>query len=264
MFAFIGKHNQNMKIKPSYVALLFLLLLGVSAQAQRRTNYNNTYDDYKQFAVGIAPISLLTRFGKFNVRGEWAYANNKSLSLLASIPLTTRVPNVVADNVDVSEGTTINNEFTNLNFVLENRFYIGRDKPRGFYLAPYARYTRYDLSRNLEKASNNSTTTIRGTLGGVGIGGSAGVQFNMGPYMTMDITFAAVDVKWMRGTLRYKTNDPENDISMFRDQVQEVINDIPIIGNNLAAVIDGDEVKARVGGIVVPGYRFNMTVNFAF
>jgi hypothetical protein len=68
----------------------------------------------------------------------------------------------------------------------------------------------------------------------------------------------------MRGTLRYKTNDPENDISMFRDQVQEVINDIPIIGNNLAAVIDGDEVKARVGGIIVPGYRFNMTVNFAF
>jgi len=264
MFAFIRKTQSNMNIKPSYFALLLLLLLSLNTQAQRRSNYNASSDDYKHFTVGIAPISLLTRFGKFNVRGEWAYANNKSLSLLASIPITTNVPSVVAKNVDVSEGTIINNEFKNLNFVLENRFYIAQDKPRGFYLAPYARYTRYDLSRNLEKTSNNSTTTIRGTLGGVGIGGAAGVQFSMGPYMTMDITFAAVDIKWMRGTLRYKTNDPENDISMFRDQVQKVVSDIPVIGNNLAAVIDGDEVKARVGGIIVPGYRFNMSVNFAF
>lgn len=250
-------------MKITQVALLTLLLFasaGLSLQAQSR--YSDR--EYKQFTVGIAPISLLTRFGKFNVRGEWAYANNKSLSLLVAVPINTRVPVLIANDVDVNEGKAIRNNFTNLGFTLENRFYLGRDVPRGFYLAPYARYTRYNLSRTVEKASNNSTTVVTGTLGGAGLGASAGVQFNMGDHMTMDITFAAVDVKWMRGTLRYKTNDPDNDIYQFRDQVEQEVKDIPVIGKGLVTAIDGEQVKASVGGIVVPGYRFNVTVNFAF
>ncbi|MEI6412573.1 MAG: hypothetical protein WCR52_24485 [Bacteroidota bacterium] len=253
-----------MKFKQISVALLCALFISTAGFSQRRSNYSESDAPEQAFTVGIAPISLLTGFGKFNVRGEWAYANNKSLSLLVAIPRRTNIPNYFSSDVSVVSGKSITNRFTNLGFTLENRFYIGSDEPRGFYLAPYARYNRYDITREIEKTSNGSTTKIEGALGGVGVGGAAGVQFRMGRFMTMDITFIGLDLKWMRGTFRYQTNDPETDIVAFRDQVQASLKGIPIIGNQLAAAIDGDHIKVHSPGFALPGYRFNMTVNYAF
>lgn len=255
--------KDDMKFKQIFAALFCAVLFTQSGYSQR---YSYDYGDApeQRFAVGIAPISLLTGFGKFNVRGEWAYASNKSLSLLVNIPRGTKIPSYIAEDVDVVSGESVKNRFTNFGATLENRFYIGREEPRGFYLAPYVRYNRFTVSREIEKTSNGSITTIAGSLGGVGLGGAAGVQFRMGQHMTMDITFVGLDLKWMRGTFRYKTNDPENDIASFRDQVQASLKDIPVIGSQLAAAIDGDQVKVHTPGFAAPGYRFNMTVNYVF
>lgn len=241
-------------------SLAIFFLSQVSAQRYRSSNTEPEH----RFTAGIAPFSLLLRSGKVNVRGEWAYADNKSLSLLVAVPRPTKIPGYLLDDLDATEnGTTKKNRFTQFGVTLENRFYLGHRAPRGFYLAPYLRYNRFGITHT-KTTDTQYETKIKGAVGGMGLGGAMGVQFRMGDHMTMDITFVGIDFKWMRGSLTYSSNDPDNDVVAYRDQVQESVKDIPIIGKRLAAEIDGDQVKVKAPLGVWPGYRFNMTVNYAF
>lgn len=245
---------------PAFLALATT----ASAQYRRPANYSRNSSPESSLTVGLAPLSLLLHSGKVNVRGEWAYADNKSISLTIGIPRPTKAPGFVSNQVSTDEGGDVTtNRYTSFGAIVEHRFYFSHAAPRGFYLAPYARYNNFGITRVTEH-SNNSETTVKGRIGGAGIGGAAGVQFRMGDHFTMDATFAGIDFKWLRGTLTYSTNNPENDIAAFRDEVQAVVEDIPIIGSKLAAQIEGDKVKVHTPGWLLPGYRFNLTVNYAF
>ena len=249
-----------MKRTAFVIALSVFFISQASAQYSR----NSGSEPEHRFTVGVAPFTLLIPSGKVNVRGEWAYADNKSLSLLVAVPRPTKIPKLLLNNLDsMDSGTTKKNRFTQLGVTLENRFYLSHHAPRGFYLAPYVRYNRFGISQT-KTSSNHYETSIAGAVGGIGIGGAVGAQFRMGEHMTMDITFVGIDFKWMRGTLTYSSNDPDNDVVAYRDRVQEAIKGIPIIGKRLAAEIAGDQVKVHAPLGVWPGYRFNLTVNYAF
>ncbi len=245
-------------------AICFLLITPTDAQQNRFQQVE------KPFVVGFAPFSLILPSGKLNLRGEWAYAGNKSLSLLVSIPRPTPAPLFVGNKFDLADETTTTvNRFTSFGAVLEHRFYLGGNAPRGFYLAPYSRYNNFSLERStMERGTQESgtqyTTTVKGAVGGFGFGGAAGVQFRIGDFLTLDATLAGIDFKWMNGTFTYKTDNPETDLNAFRDQVQEAVGDIPFIGSKLVAAIDGNAVKVRTPGLVMPAYRFNLTVNYSF
>lgn len=247
------------------IPLLLLLLWSamaadVSAQSRRRSD-----GPEQRFVVGVAPFSLLTRSGKINVHGEWAYADNKSLSILLGVPRRSKAPGWLANDISLdNQGRTVTNDFYGFGAVVENRFYLGSEAPRGFYLAPYARYNRVWLTNTKTNPDNQGETTITGAVGGFGLGGSLGWQFRLGDQITLDATLAGVDFKWMRGKLTYSTTDPDNNIAQFRDEVQEVVEDIPFIGSRLSAEIEGDRVQVRTPGVPLPAYRFNLTVNYAF
>ncbi|MDX1913602.1 MAG: DUF3575 domain-containing protein [Saprospiraceae bacterium] len=254
-----------MKIQPVLFSLAFcaFFLSSLSAQNNRYRRYDDAPE--QRWSVGLAPLSLVLPSGKVNIRGEWAYASNKSLSLLVGIPRPTRMPNLLENTFDLdNEGKTLKNTYTAFGAALENRFYFGGEAPRGFYLAPYARYNHFSLARTTRGVENDYTTTFKGAVNGIGVGGALGVQFRLGSHVTMDATLAGIDFKWMRGTLTYTTNDPANDLAAFRDEVQQAVEDIPLIGHRLAAAIDGDQIKVRTPGAVLPGYRFNLSVNYVF
>lgn len=248
--------------------LLTLALFAISAtQAFSQNNRNRWEEDESEqkWSVGLAPLSLLLPSGKVNVRGEWAYASNKSLVLLLGIPRPTKMPNLLENNFDLTdEGKTVKNKYTSFGLVVENRFYLGTKAPRGFYLAPYARYNHFSLARTTEDIESQYATTFKGAINGIGVGGAMGVQFRLGDHFTMDATLVGLDIKWLRGTLTYSSNDPNNDVAAFRDEVQKAVEDIPIIGSRLSAAIDGDRIKVNTPGAVLPGYRFNLSVNYVF
>lgn len=250
-------------MKRTTFSVLLALLFIVQASAQYGSRRSSD-DGEHTFTVGLAPMSLLLRSGKINVRGEWAYADNKSLSLLVAVPRPTKIPGLLLNDLDATDnGSTTKNRFTQFGLTLENRFYLGHQAPRGLYLAPYLRYNRFGITHT-KSIDNQYETKIKGVVGGMGIGGAVGAQFRLGDNMTLDITFVGLDLKWMSGTLTYTTNDPENDIAQFRDDIQNTVEDIPFIGKNLAANIEGDAVKVKAPLGVWPGYRFNLTVNYAF
>lgn len=254
-----------MKIQP---ILLTLALCAFSTAQIFAQNSRNRWSDEapeQTWSVGLAPFSVLLPSGKVNVRGEWAYAPNKSLSLLVGIPRPTKMPNLLENNFELTgEGKTVKNRYTSFGATLENRFYLGSRAPRGFYLAPYARYNHFSLARTTQNDENQYATTFKGAINGVGLGGAMGVQFRLGDHVTMDATIVGLDFKWMRGTLTYSTNDPANDVAQFREEVQAAVEDIPLIGHKLAAAIDGDQIKVHTPGAVLPGYRFNLSVNYVF
>lgn len=256
----------NMKIQPILLLLALCAAFTTSITAQNsRNRWADDEDPEQTWSVGLAPFSLLLPSGKVNLRGEWAYSPNKSLSLLVGIPRSTKMPNLLENTFDLSgEGKTVKNRYTAFGATLENRFYLGGRATRGFYLAPYARYNHFDLARSTQDNESQYVTTFKGAVNGIGVGAAMGLQFRLGEHFTMDATVVGIDVKWMRGTLTYSTNDPANDVAQFRDEVQEAVEDIPIIGSKLSAAIDGDRIRVKTPGAVLPGYRFNLTVNYIF
>lgn len=251
-------------MKPTACSALLLFafcLAAIPASAQSR---RSDYSPEQSFIFGVAPISLLTRSGKFNVRGEWAYAGNKSVSVIVGIPRRSQVPGWLASDIEVDEnGKTTTNEFRSFGMIVENRFYLGAHAPRGFYLAPYARYNRVWLTRVTE-IPEQGETRITGAVGGAGLGAAAGWQFRLGDHITMDLTFIGIDFKWLRGTLTYSSTDPDNDIEAFRDKVAEAVKDIPLVGSKLVPKIEDGKVKVHTPGWLIPAYRFNLTVGYAF
>lgn len=246
-----------------FFALLFICQSDLRSQSRNRWSYEDTPES--SWSVGLAPFSLLLPSGKINVRGEWAYAPNKSLSLMVSIPRPTRMPNLLENTFDLSgEGKTVKNRYTSFGAILENRFYPGENALRGFYLAPYLRYNHFSLARTTETDETGFATTFKGAINGVGLGGSLGFQVRLSDHISLDATIAGVDVKWLRGTLTYRSNDPNSDAEQLRQEVQEAVEDIPIIGNRLSAAIDGDRIRVHTPGVVLPAYRFNLSVNYVF
>lgn len=246
-----------MKSPASSLTLAFCLFFAVEIFAQQKPE--------PSFAIGIAPFSLLLPSGKVNLRGEWAYAGNKSLSLLVAVPRPTPAPNLLGNQFDLEDdASTSVNRFTSFGATLEHRFYLGQNAPRGFYFAPYSRYNSFSLERTSQSTENQYKTTVKGTFGGFGFGLAAGVQFRLGDFLTMDATLAGVDLKWMNARFNYSTTDPEADLSAFRDKVEETVGDIPLIGSKLDVEVDGNAVKVRTPGLLMPGYRFNLTVNYVF
>lgn len=250
---------------PLAIAFCFFFYFESAAQQNRSRGQHTRQAAAQSFAVGLAPFSLLLPSGKVNLRGEWGYGGNKSLALTVGIPRPTTAPGFLANRLDLNgAGDATTNRFKSFGATLENRFYLGQHAPRGFYLAPYARYNRFSITRVTENAENQYETSVTGAIGGFGLGASAGVQFRIGDFLSLDATIAGVDFKWMRGTLTYSNTDPETDPEAFRDKVQAVVEDIPLIGSRLTPEIDGNAVKVRTPGLLLPGYRFNLTINYLF
>ncbi len=236
------------------------------AQYRRPTTRQTQSNTDQSFTVGLAPFSLLLHSGKLNVRGEWAYADNKSISVIVGVPRPTKVPGGIVNQIDVSDDNDnlVGNRYTSYGIIVENRFYLGHRAPGGLYLAPYARYNHFGVKRTTTNPKSTGETVIKGGIGGFGLGGAIGAQVKLGEHFTLDATFIGLDFKVLRGTLTYTTTDPQNDIVAFRDEVEKKVSDIPIIGSRLAAQIEGDEIKVHTPRVLLPGYRFNFTVGYTF
>lgn len=247
------------------LAFCFFIYSETAAQQNRFRPQQTRQTARHSFAAGLAPFSLLLPSGKVNLRGEWSYADNKSLALTVGIPRPTSAPGFLANRLDLDgTGDATTNRYQSFGATLENRFYLGQNAPRGFYVAPYARYNRFSVTRTMENTENQYETTVKGAIGGFGLGASAGVQFRIGDFLSLDATLAGIDFKWLRGTLSYSNTDPETDLAAFRDKVQEAVEGIPIIGSRLVPEIEGNAVKVRTPGLLMPGYRFNLTINYLF
>jgi hypothetical protein len=251
------------------LSLIFFYHSDIQAQQRRSSQQSQWSHDPEQqaFLIGLAPLSLFTRTGRINLRGEYAYRPNMSVSVLLGVPRKTDSPDWLVDALTFKdvEGRVNENSYKSFVFNAGHRFYFGGKKPAGgFYLEPYVRYNRFTMTHVQTNEGSTGDTRITGRIGGPGIGGAMGLQWRIGQHASLDFTMLGADVRVLGGSLKYSSTDPNNDLVAFRDKVEKTVKDIPIIGNALSATLDDNAVRVRIPGAPVPGFRCNLTLAFAF
>jgi hypothetical protein len=256
---------------PVSFIIFFILLFqmhGIAQLQSRKQRVRQSEASEQAMIVAIAPISLLARNGKINLRAEYAYRPNRSVSLLLGVPINTDAPNWVVNALtfnDPDSNKTVTNRYKSFAMTVGHRFYFGVRQPAfGFYVEPYLRYNRFTVTHTVRSNETVGDTKVVGKIGGPGIGAAVGGQVRIGQHVTIDLTLFGADMRILGGSLRYSSNDPNNDIVAFKARVQEKVADIPIVGGALAAELDGDAVRVRTPGIPLPGFRCNLTVGYAF
>jgi hypothetical protein len=116
-----------MKIQPILLTLALCALSTAQISAQNNRNRWSDEAPEQTWSVGLAPFSVLLPSGKVNIRGEWAYAPNKSLSLLVGIPRSTKMPNLLENNFELTgEGKTVKNRYTSFGATLGKQVLPGK------------------------------------------------------------------------------------------------------------------------------------------
>ncbi len=256
----------------SYLTLILLLLTQAQTHAQhaRRSNTSTGWShnpERQAFIAGIAPLSLFTRTGRIHLRGEYAYRPNMSVSVLLGVPRKTESPDWLVDALTFrnEEGRVNANSYRSFVFNAGHRFYFWGKKPAGgFYLEPYVRYNQFKMTHIQTNTNSTGDTRITGTVGGPGIGGAMGVQWRIGKHASLDLTMLGADVRFLSGRLTYSSTDPNNDLNKFRKEVEDILNEIPVLGGSLQTILDDQDVRVRIPFGPVPGVRCNLTFAVAF
>ena len=131
--------------------------------------------------------------------------------------------------------------FHKYNLTLEYRFYTGRQAPKGFYLAPFARFVRMNLDENYKFKTIDSiphNAHLKSDFSGVGIGLLAGYQWLVSDHFAIDF--------WIAGPF-------------YGPTMKASFHGYDPIGN--LSDEDQAELERRIENGNIPGYKIDATVS---
>ena len=232
--------------------LLFVITIAffTSGFAQR---YN------RDLIVKWAPGSLAS--GKLTLAGEYNFKKKHSVELAIGIP--------TAKNHHFEyDGNTSDLSIKGFSVLAGYRYYLGRKDVAGFYVEPYAKYLHHQASGILVGTLDDETARFdtHTDYKGIGIGAQLGVQFLIAKKISLDFfilgpeansskfTAVATDVASSIPWTLVDANEAEQD-------VKDVVNDIPIIGDKIQVTVDQatKTVTTRYSGFM-PGFRFGAAI----
>ncbi|MEM7372447.1 MAG: DUF3575 domain-containing protein [Bacteroidota bacterium] len=145
-------------------------------------------------------------------------------------------------------------------FVLtpQYRFYSAKNgAPKGFYVAPYLRYSSRTLAFGGQ--FDRIPTDVSFRLSGIGVGLQLGAQWIIGDKVSIDWYFLGLGANYNTLTATYISANA----SEIEGDIRAELTDLPIIGNGITTEIQGNELKARARAIL-PGFRSGISLGFAF
>lgn len=247
--------------------LLFCLLpLGLAAQdtssAERTKNGKNVIKlNVSSLAMRTVSLQYERRVGK-----HFSVALGYRLTPEGKIPFEQTIVDLVDDpSVQISQMRTKGMAITP-----ELRYYFGK-KMKGFYLAPYARWSSTEAGNlplnftynNLILGERNVTATFSGKLSGLGGGLMLGAQFTIAKTLNVDIWLLGAHVGSGNGDLNAVFSEPlpPEGQQELRDQLEELKNNLEFlgidytVGANSANVTFSRFAGVRAAGITL-GIRF--------
>lgn len=240
-------------MKKNFTALLLAGCAMVNAQE------NNKKNIVKLNATTLA-------FGNTHLSYERIIKKNLSLSINVGILAKGNIPYTSIFNIDED----LKNIKINGNTItLEPRFYFGKGYGKGFYIAPYYRYSKYkinDFIYEIELPSLNSKEPIhisghiKGHSGGLMIGSQFYLDHKKN--ITLDVWMLGAHYGASRGELKGTTERTltENE----QKEAQEALDnfaDIPLIKYNSTVHENGATIKikgpwAGIRAGISLGYKF--------
>ena len=214
--------------------------------------------------AGIGKIAIKTNlFGyllkNYNLQGEYGFHKNLSVAVTLGLIRGLSLPK------SVTSGLSVVPVFSGYGVTPELRFYPGKKEenqaPHGFYLAPYARFSGYKVSADLDYNDGTKTyeTTVSAGVRGVGAGLMMGSQWLVGKHFTIDW--------WILGGGMNKYNvivtasNPQFK-DFTDDQMEDYNNSLndefsgqsgPLSNLKSSASLSGDKITVKISGIPAIG-----------
>jgi hypothetical protein len=231
------------------IIVMALLSLTVSAQKKNviRTNISDPF------------------YGAYNLSYERVVNQNQSVNLkLGYFKPTT---SFLIDPTDFStKDFTVLGIGGGLQTSFEYRFYTGaKDAPKGFYVAPYARYL--SLKGYFTDDIDNTFFNVDGSLNLGGIGVQLGAQWLIKDIVSIDFSFFGAGVDYVMPKLVYETALPAirstYPYANIEPDVRDVVDDVSYFDNKLTTKVNKENLIARLP-MFLPAFRFGLSVGIAF
>lgn len=201
--------------KLSLSVLLCLSSCFIFAQDNIKANYGSSSSGKNLLKINLLSLPL----NNYSFQYERAIAKKITLGLgyrfmpESGIPMKSSIGNLI-DDPDTEEQLG-NFRTSNSAVTPEVRFYMGKEALRGFYLAPFARFSSYTIEGPFEYDMNNGVATLplTGKLNTVTGGLLMGAQWKLGGGIYMDL--------WMLGPQYGSANGSLNAVKSLSQEEQD-------------------------------------------
>lgn len=260
--------------------LSLLLLLGVitlSVVAQKNV-----------FKIHTLPFA----WGEMRLGYERVLTPKLALQFNYGTFLSSRIPSPIYETSSVEtylNTTPIKNKLSGFSTSMDLRIYTKSEAPARFYIAPYIKYNRYNVtaSASFEYSADTSeynqltqqqqsvggyqngnyhydvTGTLNGTISQFGVGASIGFQFLVAKVLTIDLNFFGLGVEYNKVNADLTTNVRGVDYEKWLPYVRDEVEDIPYIGDDIKLTAEQDRIKMEAP-IVLPTFRASIGIGLAF
>lgn len=199
---------------------------------------------------------------------RWSIALGYSFRPTGKLPFKSTIKGF-AEEEDVATNFLIDNaEIGGSAFTPEIRWYLGKGYGKGFYIAPYARFSKFK-AREVKVLYENPVSgedevlTMNGDISGNGFGLMFGAQWTIGKHFLIDWWIVGAHIGKSSGDITgTKTGAPLTPEE--QEEIRDVLEDfeLPLIDTEVTVTADRARVKmdgswggVRAFGIGV-GYRF--------
>lgn len=205
----------------------------------------------------------------FSFQYEHAIGKKTSLALgfrfmpKSGVPFKSLLNDAVDD--DQTEKTISNAKTSNFAITPEVRFYLGQGIFRGFYVAPFARYAKYNAEGPFEFDITQLNTTesmfFKGSVNTISGGVLIGAQWKLSRLIFLDWWILGPSYGHSSGKLSGQKNLNTLEQQELRKQIGDFVDDLPIV--KATYTVDGNGANIDFKGPWA-GVRAGLNVGFRF
>lgn len=248
-------------MKKITIALLSSLLMIAAGSNLKAQSPNPHIIKLNLFALGLSNISL---------QYEQGFHNNMSFAGGIAVLPSRTLPSRITDGVEDSSGTIANLKLNGFSATPEIRFYPGkkekRQAPKGFYLAPYLRYTKYSMS-SIFSFEDSSTVPPKSvpvdmkiSYSGFGGGLMIGCQWMIKDRVSIDWWILGIHA----GSGKVTGELTSSIIAQNKAEFEEQLSDIEAPRGTVKTSVSGETAKIKLSGFPFGGIRTGLCIGIAF
>ncbi|HLN95348.1 MAG TPA: autotransporter outer membrane beta-barrel domain-containing protein [Flavobacterium sp.] len=251
-------------MKKSLLLFLFLCSAG-AAVAQTDSTEVRRYNFLKVNLSSVVFNNYSFQYERV-LSKRWSVALGYRFMPSSNIPFKSNVDSFVDETDDATQFLIDNAKISNTAITPEVRLYLGKGYGRGFYLAPYYRYSKFKAEtvkvEYTDENGDDQVVTMGGDITGNSFGLMLGAQWTIGSHFVIDWWIIGGHIGSGSGKIEGTTSqllDPAEQ-AQVRDVIEEF--DLPFIDEEVEVTPNGASVKMdggwggiRAFGLSV-GYRF--------
>jgi hypothetical protein len=225
---------------------VFLLTVSLFANAQETGARKNII---KLNLTSIAVKNYSLQYERITGKRR-SFAIALSVSPGVSLPFKKSLLDLFETNADAKKAIETT-EFTKISITPEYRFYVGKkEAPRGFYIAPFARYTNMTVDQDYEFTPSSGelhVAHLKGKFSGIGAGVKFGAQWTLGQSVTLDWFIAGPFIGAMKASF-HGTDDMSDMSAQDKANLEKDIEDVEIPLWKIDATVGANKIDAKLKG----------------